>query len=309
MLELNEQIKNNLKPAIFLSAMFLFDNMVRYADGKVCLGKGGQLNLVSHAHFDHLPSSFKNDVICSEITRKMIEIRAQKVIGPVEHEDVLQLDSGHTLGSRMFFLQKDGLLYTGDFNTIPKPFGCAKPRKCSTLVVECTYGCEKYIFPPYDEVVRDFVDYLKDNGKAAIKVYSFGKAQEICSILDKHKVPFCVRDPSIRNINEGLGLSFGYEDDKADVVLSSEVPKHHKKVVLSGWAIESSFQYWNRADAAFVLSDHADYPSLVHFVTACKPDRIYTYHGFAVEFAESLRKAGFDAKPLLKNQKRLDEYN
>jgi DNA ligase-1 len=68
--------------------------------------------------------------------------------------------------------------------------------------------------------------------------------------------------------------------------------------VLSGWALDSSCRYRAGADAAFPLSDHADFPGLVEFVRRVAPKRILTVHGFAVEFAETLQGLGFDAHPL-----------
>jgi putative mRNA 3-end processing factor len=291
--------------------MILFDNMVGFSGNKVSLSRNGSVHLISHGHFDHLPASTitsASKIICSDITRQMIQIRQNKDVTISHDNNVEMLDSGHTLGSKMFYLKDEELLYTGDFNTISKHFGSAKPRKCRTLVVECTYGLEKYIFPNYEHVISDFIDYVKDHKKVSIRAYSFGKAQEICHLLDSHNIAFEVRDSSIRKINAGLSLKFKNEERRADVVLTKDDLPGHKSVALSGWAIDPGFKYWNRCDSAFVLSDHADYPGLIHFIVGCQPEKIYTYHGFAVEFAESLRKAGFDAEPLLKNQSKLSDF-
>jgi len=56
------------------------------------------------------------------------------------------------------------------------------------------------------------------------------------------------------------------------------------------------FRY--QSDAAFPLSDHADFPDLVEFVKQVAPRRIYTLHGFAADFAAHLRRLGFDARAL-----------
>nr|MDQ3984433.1 hypothetical protein [Thermoproteota archaeon] len=43
-------------------------------------------------------------------------------------------------------------------------------------------------------------------------------------------------------------------------------------------------------------------------VKKCTPKKIYTFHGFAIDFAKTLRKLGFDAEPLLdKDMKREEE--
>ncbi len=48
----------------------------------------------------------------------------------------------------------------------------------------------------------------------------------------------------------------------------------------------------HRCTAAFALSDHADYPGLLTFVERVQPKRVFTVHGFAQEFAATLRQRG-----------------
>jgi putative mRNA 3-end processing factor len=50
------------------------------------------------------------------------------------------------------------------------------------------------------------------------------------------------------------------------------------------------------------MSDHCDYKDLVQVVKKCTPKKVYTFHGFAIDFAKTLRKLGFDAEPLLHNK-------
>ena len=53
-----------------------------------------------------------------------------------------------------------------------------------------------------------------------------------------------------------------------------------------------------RRDAAFPLSDHADFPSLVRYAKATGAARVFTVHGFAEELAAALRQEGIRAEPL-----------
>ena len=45
----------------------------------------------------------------------------------------------------------------------------------------------------------------------------------------------------------------------------------------------------------FALSDHADFPDLLRFVDEVRPERVFTLHGFAAEFAHQLRRRGIEA--------------
>ena len=59
--------------------------------------------------------------------------------------------------------------------------------------------------------------------------------------------------------------------------------------------MDSGAIYQNRCDAAFPLSDHADFPDLLAFVAKVQPKVVYTLHGFAKEFAATLRARGIEA--------------
>ena len=65
--------------------------------------------------------------------------------------------------------------------------------------------------------------------------------------------------------------------------------------MISGWAIDPSAIYRYQVDAAFPLSDHADYTDLVRYVDLVQPKRVLTLHGFAAEFARDLRDRGIEA--------------
>jgi len=64
---------------------------------------------------------------------------------------------------------------------------------------------------------------------------------------------------------------------------------------LSGWAMEPGAVHRYGCDAAFPLSDHADYEGLWQAVEQTAPRRVLTVHGFAAEFARDLRARGVEA--------------
>jgi putative mRNA 3-end processing factor len=289
--------------------MISFDNIITtHAESlKIEKPKEKTIELISHGHFDHLPTKFSDRLfVCSEITKKMIELRKKK--NNIEmHKDkkIKMFDSGHSLGSKMFMV--NDTLFTGDFNTEDRYCGKANSLKCSTLIVESTFGKPQYIFPKSKFVIKDFKDYVEDNGNVTVNAYSFGKSQEICNILEKYKMPFDVSE-NIKKINDHLGLKFKYYQKNAPVVLTRDRIPGYKRVALSGWAIDPRYQYTMGLDRAFVFSDHCDYPSLLQFIMKCDPEKIYTYHGFNVELANDLKKIGYDAIPILKGQKLLSDF-
>ncbi|MCD1293754.1 hypothetical protein CUJ83_01930 [Methanocella sp. CWC-04] len=292
------------------------------------------INLISHAHFDHVPSSFNSPaIICSDITRSLIEARTGSSIpcGPCSCETVTLHDSGHVPGSSMFLINGDKrILYTGDFNTRKKYFSDgAKPVKADVLIMESTFGREKYVFPPTEEVFGEIKDWIDDNAarglNSIIYAYSFGKAQEVISALSGYTV---YASRSVIEINRTLGkfdLDISAmplpEDLKGpDVVVapsgsrnSPEIKKIFKagakSASVSGWALDDGHKYAMRVDRAFPLSDHADYSELIGFVEKVSPDLVFTLHGFDKEFARDIRdKLDIEAAPLKKRHLSLSNF-
>lgn len=291
----------------------LIDNFLHMdSEGNISMNRKRehQSTLVSHAHSDHIPTKFHDkDLICSDDTRKVIEVRKDRDgLKALPHEDIEFLDAGHTIGSVMFHIKSKDILFTGDFSTTKRYCGQAMPKRVDTLIMEATFGKPEYIFPKYDLIKKEFIDYIKDHKKVSIGVYSFGKAQEICHILDEIKINFSV-DKSIKRINQALELNYEHEEHGANVILTKDALDGFKRIGLSGWALKNSYTYQFGLDEAFCLSDHNDFPALVEFAKECNPKKIYTFHGFNIELAASLRKLGFDAEPLLpKGQKMLKNF-
>jgi putative mRNA 3-end processing factor len=46
------------------------------------------------------------------------------------------------------------------------------------------------------------------------------------------------------------------------------------------------------ADRGFVLSDHADWPSLLKAIESCGAQKVFTTHGFTASFSRYLNEKG-----------------
>ena len=60
--------------------------------------------------------------------------------------------------------------------------------------------------------------------------------------------------------------------------------RNRRTAVLTGWALDGA-RWFRGVDAAFPLSDHADFPSLVRYAKATGAARVFTVHGYADELA------------------------
>lgn len=282
---------------------------------------------VSHAHSDHLAPH--DEIIVSERTARLMQARmpgerSEHVLNfgektKVRGLDVTLIPAGHIFGSAQFFLETEGgsLLYTGDFKL--RPGGSAEPaewRHAQTLIMETTFGLPRYRFPPTEEVIGQIVAFCRDaletDAVPVLLGYSLGKAQEILCALSGAGLKPMLHGTVHRmtRIYEQFGQSFcDYERYKANDVAGKvlicppsvnrsamlEKIRDKRVAMISGWAVEPSAVYRYQVDAAFPLSDHADYTDLLRYVDLVQPERVLTLHGFAAEFARDLRERGIEA--------------
>ncbi|PYJ88934.1 MAG: DNA ligase, partial [Verrucomicrobia bacterium] len=285
------------------------------------------LAFVSHAHSDHIAPH--DEIIVSERTARLMQARLpgerhEHVLNfgeptSIRGLDVTLIPAGHIFGSAQFFLEtKHGsLLYTGDFKL--RPGRSAEPaewRHAQTLIMETTFGLPRYRFPPTEQIVGQIVAFCRDTLETgAVPVllgYSLGKAQEIlCALSDAGLKPMLHGTVHrMTRIYEQFGQSFcEYERYSANQVAGRvlicppsvvrspmlEKIKDKRVAMISGWAVDPGAIYRYQVDAAFPLSDHADYTDLIRYVELVKPERVLTLHGFAAEFARDLRERGIEA--------------
>jgi DNA ligase 1 len=282
---------------------------------------------VSHAHSDHIAPH--DEIIVSERTSRLMQARlpgrrdehvlafGQRSI--VHGLAVTLLPAGHIFGSAQFFLETDAgsLLYTGDFKLRPgRSAEATEWRPAETLIMETTYGLPRYRFPPTELVVQQIVAFcreaLEEGATPVLLGYSLGKAQEIlCSLAEANLRPMLHGSVyRMTRIYEQFGQDFcQYErydpEAVAGKVLICPPSANRSRMIqrltnkrvamISGWAVEPNAIYRYQVDAAFPLSDHADYDDLLSYVELVQPQRVLTLHGFAAQFARDLRERGVEA--------------
>ena len=296
--------------------------------------RGTEQVFVSHAHSDHIGAH--REVIMSAATARLM--RARLGGKRVEHTPqfgescffqtggdafkITLLPAGHILGSSMAFIEAggDSLLYTGDFKLrsgmSAEP--CA-PRPAKVLIMETTFGRPAYQFPPAAEVFSGIIRFCRealDNDETPVLLaYSLGKSQELLQGLATAGMPLMLHDKvfDLTRVYEELGQRFPpyakfdpggavghvliFPPNANRTALLRGIGKTRCAVV-TGWAIDPSCRFRSQVDAAFPLSDHADFTELIEFVRRVDPDKVYTLHGFAADFAWTLRDLGWDAQAL-----------
>lgn len=310
--------------------------MVQQYDTTIALDPSNPIDcdftFVSHAHVDHLHKrgrkKIKTQVLASKETTLIAHTRGYEIIDAMQEHDGFQLvDTGHILGSRGLLIGDD-VYYTGDIATRERAFmkGAKVPR-ARTLIIESTFGRPEYVFPEISEVTHrtnKIISEMYDLGRPVILMgYTLGKAQLLTGLFG-HWDPI-IHDSvyKINSIYSELGVELAgsttHSQAEKEGLLSKSRPwlmiapmmsersafvremkdKYDAVTIgFSGWAIGTQYRYMMGLDYVMPLSDHCDYKELITAVKQCRPDKVYTFHGFAKEFAESLCEKGFDAEPV-----------
>ncbi len=290
--------------------------------------KARNRSFVSHAHSDHIGPH--REIVATRVTASLMRLR----MAGKRHETILDYGqawqaefgcefklhpAGHIFGSAMLqaTTEHGTLLYTGDFKLRPSLAAepCVAPR-ADVLIMETTFGLPKYVFPPPEQIERDIVDFcrsaLDDKVTPVLYGYSLGKTQELLQIVGGAGLPVMLHE-------HGYRMTKRYAELGMKLPKFSQLDPHHyaghviiappmsgqtepvtwinpkRTAVATGWALDSSAKYQYGCDAAFPLSDHADFPDLLVFVERVRPKVVYTLHGFAKEFAATLRARGVEA--------------
>lgn len=295
---------------------------------------------VSHAHVDHLHRRSRKiengtQVLASKETATIAKVRGYELANSLQVQDGFRLvDTGHILGSRGLLIE-DQLFYTGDISIRERAFmKPARLPRVKTLIIESTFGRPEYIFPALSEVTHrtnKIISEMYDLGIPVILMgYTLGKAQLLTKLFG-HWDPIYVHDSVARmnSVYSDLGVelrnAMAYSEAEELGLLSKNKPwimvaplmnarnsfvremkDRYGAVTIgfTGWAVGARYKYTAGLDYVMPLSDHCDYEELVDAVKQCRPEKVYTFHGFAAEFARALEEIGYDAEPVRKGNMR-----
>ena len=298
--------------------------------------KGTEPVFVSHAHSDHIGAH--REVILTEATDRLMSarVRGERTVHRLNFGEPRQFKfgelpfeitlhgAGHVFGSAMALIESAGkrMLYTGDFQSRPNPVATwCDPKslvRIDTLIMETTFGRPQYRLPPAADLVRQIVEFCRTSFEQqaipVLQAYSLGKSQELLACLGESDLPVQMHKQAFEMtaIHRELGCSL-----PAASLLESDLKPGHviiappggklpappsgfkfRTAAVTGWAMDSGARFRFGTDAAFPLSDHADFDALIEFVRQVNPRRVLTTHGFASDFAWTLRDLGFDARTL-----------
>jgi putative mRNA 3-end processing factor len=231
--------------------------------------------------------------------------------------------AGHVLGSSQVRIEEGGEVWvvSGDYKLDPDPT-CApfEPVRCHTFITESTFGLPIYRWSTPDAIFAGVNAWWRANaeaGRASVLFgYAFGKAQRMLASVDASIGPIVVHgavDVLNRGYREcGVALpetrmvtDFEAKKDFAGALIvappsaqSSPWLKRfgdYSDAFASGWMAIRGARRRRVVDQGFVLSDHADWPSLNRAIEATGAQRIFVTHGHTTPLVQWLNERGLEA--------------
>jgi len=295
---------------------------------------GSYVQVITHAHSDHVPSRSNKPVLATPATIDLMQARGFK--GEVQKlpffepfktskATITLFPAGHILGSAQVFVETENgnVLYTGDFKRPASPTseGCFFPDKpIDIFIAEATFGLPIYKWKSDEVLEHEIVSFaqscLSQQINPVFLAYNLGKAQEIMFYLAKAQISMQIHEAGFElcKVYEKYGFDLGdYErlnpktaSGKALIMPSfaadsSKVSKGSKQKIayVSGWACLESRMQQMAIHKRIALSDHLDFYELISVVKKLNPAKTYITHSPNPEImCHFLQEEGFDAEPL-----------
>lgn len=290
--------------------------------------------VITHGHGDHAHWGMGHYIVVKEgepILNKRIpdakvttyRYREQFELGQVK---VSFHSAGHILGSSQVRIQygDDVWVFTGDFKREPDPT-CDpfEVLECDVFISEATFSLPVYRWPSFESQIKEIYEWwqanLRDGFNSVICCYALGKAQRIIAgMRELTDEPIWVHG-TIDEVNHAYakaGLSWKNivrvpteKQEKLNGALILCPPSAMgspwakrlapKKVSFaSGWMRLRGNRRRKGYERGFVISDHADWPSLLRTVEETKCKRVYFTHGQTEAIVHYLRDKGLEARDL-----------
>lgn len=287
--------------------------------------------VITHAHADHARSGHRHYLAASSgaaILRARlgsISLQTLEYGEQIDHHGVqLSLHpAGHVLGSAQVRLAYRGQVWviSGDYKLDADPTCQAfEPVRCDTFVTESTFGLPVYRWPDPAQVMQQINEWWQNNVRqqqaSVLYAYSLGKGQRILAGLARDVGPI-VAHGSLAAINQvyrdsGVAMPPTCTADDLDAqslrsalvlappaVAGSAWLKRFgamRDAMASGWMHVRGARRRRGVDRGFVMSDHADWPSLLRAIAATQAQRVIVTHGSTAVLIRWLREQGLDAQ-------------
>jgi putative mRNA 3-end processing factor len=291
--------------------------------------------LITHAHGDHLRAGSGHYWYAA---RGAGVVRARLPVDHsgtgVDYGQVLEFGrarvsfhpAGHILGSAQVRIEAEGETWvvSGDYKRDRDP-SCDpfEVLPCDVFISEATFALPVYRWEPTSAVVADIADWWRGNrerGQATVLFcYALGKAQRLLAELEPHvtepvflhgamgPLTQAYRDAGVSLAPTAPATTASRGDFAGSLVLAPPSAAgsawmrrlgDHVTGFCSGWMRIRGNRRRRGYDRGFVVSDHADWPSLLRTFDEVDPRRVLLTHGQTDTLTRYLNETGRDAAAL-----------
>jgi putative mRNA 3-end processing factor len=237
--------------------------------------------------------------------------------------------AGHVLGSAQIRIEgPDGIwVIAGDYKRAVDPT-CDpfEPVTCDVYITESTFGLPIYRWDPTEMVIDDIASWWKLNADAgrtsALFCYTIGKAQRLLAelmrvtdrtvyvhgmmlgMIDVYRqsgIAMLPVEPVIERTSRGRSKAPSFAGELVLAPLSARGTPWMRRLgdmsdaFASGLMRVRGVRRQRSYDRGFVLSDHADWPALLHTIAESGASRVLATHGHAEPLARYLKEQGLES--------------
>ena len=287
--------------------------------------------IITHAHADHARTGH-NHYLASAAGEQVLRTRLGDITlqtlpygQVIEHNGVkISLHpAGHVLGSAQVRLQwRDEVwVVSGDYKLDADPTCLPfEPVTCNTFITESTFGLPVYRWPTPATVLQQINSWWADNASnkrtSVLYAYSLGKGQRVLAGVDCSIGPI-ITHGALNALND-VYRTAGVNLPATSAVTDIEASDRQRALVLappavagsswmrrfgqtsdamaSGWMRVRGARRRRGVDRGFVMSDHADWPSLLQAIGATQASRVIVTHGSTAVLIRWLQEQGLDAQ-------------
>jgi putative mRNA 3-end processing factor len=302
--------------------------------------------LITHGHADHARHGHQH-YVSQHITAAIMQHRIHRdlPVHGLAYGESLNIrgvrvsfhPAGHIPGSAQIRLEHKGQVWVaaGDYKTasdaISTPF---ETVKCHTFITESTFGLP--VFRWRDDAfsfaaIQSWWAQNAEQGIASVLFgYSLGKAQRLLMGLGTDGPGAVFLHPAVAELTELVQAQTGLQFPAwKRVEGASKLPEYrtaliiappavddsswikkfqpYKVAMASGWMAIRGMRRRRNPDLGVVLSDHADFPGIMHAIRESGAERVVVTHGYSHLMAKYLIAQGYDA--LAENTEFNDEWN
>jgi putative mRNA 3-end processing factor len=288
--------------------------------------------VITHAHGDHLRAGSSDYVLAAAgIRLARCRLPADAQVTPLPYGESIEIGdvrvslhpAGHILGSAQVRIERGGEVWvvSGDYKRDADPT-CQlfEVVPCDVFISEATFALPAYRWPETRQTALEILNWWHSNRSrglcSVLFAYALGKAQRVLAELSTltsegafvhgavATLVDAYRDEGVAMLRTLPATVDGSKNYAGTLVLAPPSAAgspwmrrfgDHRTGFCSGWMRIRGDRRRRGYDRGFVLSDHADWPSLLRTFRETGAQRILLTHGYSDAMCRYLSEQGLQA--------------